>query len=533
MKHSLAALVAFLAACGDDAAVPPDATVGVDAGADGGPPADAPRECPTGARDYGLVPFDATGDSPPFPDGFLFGAATAPHQVEGGDVNSDFWAWEQMGRAMGESSDDGPNHWEHYAEDFDRMQADGMNAYRMGIEWAKIFPTRESFDALTPDAAAVQHYHDVFAALAARGIAPMVTLHHFVSPIWWVDPGAPREEREMMGFTSPTAVDDFRRWASWAATEFGGEVDLWITINEPLVIVLAGYLQGSFPPGLTYDPSSDLIVRAVFGEVRCHAAAYDALHELDTVDADGDGAPALVSVAKHQRIVLPFDPCSTSDVAAAEQIEYLSNRLFLNAIVLGDVDANGDGDLDDVEDTHADPSLVGRADFLGINYYSLSLVNSRIPLSDLIPGIPLLEDGVTGSPVNDLGWAIYPEGFRIVLDEAATYGLPIYVTENGIADQGDVMRSTFLVQHLDVLARAIADGIDVRGYFHWSLMDNFEWVEGYCPRFGLYRVDYDDPDRPRAETDGARVYRRIIADGRVAADLHTTYAAYGDPTSCN
>lgn len=517
-------------ACGDDGGSSPDG--GGDGGGaapDGGPPA-----CPTGVREIPLERPSIEGDSASFPEGFLWGTATAPHQVEGGNVASDWWIWEQMeGRiANGDRSADGPDHWTHYASDFDLAQADGMNAYRMGIEWAKLFPTREAFDSLTPDPVVVQHYHDVFAALAARGMTPMVTLHHFVSPSWLVDPSAPADDRRTMGFASPTIAEDFARLAAWAGEEYGAEVDLWITINEPLALVLGGYLVGLFPPGLAYDPADDLLLRVVRGQIRAHAAAFDALHASDASDADGDGASALVSVAKHQRVFFGEAPCSTVDAEAAEKIAYLWNRVFLNAIVHGDLDGNADGDLDDPEDARADPSLAGRADFLGINYYGLSTVNGRVPISELVPGIPTIEDSRTDLPKNDLGWAIYPGGFRTVLAEAATYGLPIYVTENGTADRGDALRAPFLVEHLWVLAEAIAEGIDVRGYFHWSLIDNFEWAEGYCPRFGLYRVDYDDPARPRSPTSAAGVYREIISAGRVPSGLVETRRSHGEPAPC-
>lgn len=523
-------VVLVAVACGDDGGSGPDG--GADGGggdADAGPPA-----CPTGVSQIPLERPAIEGDSAPFPDGFLWGTATAPHQVEGGNVASDWWIWEQMeGRiANGDRSADGPDHWTKYAEDFDLAQADGMNAYRMGIEWAKLFPTREAFDSLTPDPVVVQHYHDVFAALAARGMTPMVTLHHFVSPSWLVDPSAPAADRRMMGFASPTIVDDFAQLAAWAGEEYGGEVDLWITINEPLALVLGGYLVGIFPPGLAYDPADDLLLRVVRGQIRAHAAAFDALHASDASDADGDGAAALVSVAKHQRVFFGEAPCSTADAEAAEKIAYLWNEVFLNAIVHGDLDGNADGDLDDPEDARADAALVGRADFLGINYYGLATVNGRVPISELVPGIPNIEDSRTDLPRNDLGWAIYPGGFRTVLAEAAAYGLPIYVTENGTADRGDALRGPFLVEHLWVLAEAIADGIDVRGYFHWSLMDNFEWAEGYCPRFGLYRVDYDDPARPRSPTPAAGIYRQIISAGRVPSGLVETGRSYGERAPC-
>ena len=531
----LSILVLLAPACGGD-----DRS---DAGSSDAGVVDAPPRCPTGNPDYPLAQAVIEGDSPSFPSSavpaggglppFLWGTATAPHQVEGGNVNSDWWAWEAAGRiANDDRSDDGPDHWTHYEADMDLMQADGLNAYRLGIEWAKLFPTRASFDAMTPDAAVVSHYHDVFAALRARDIVPMVTLHHFVSPIWLIDPLAPVEERKMMGFASPTIADDFALFATWAATEYGGEVDLWITINEPLVIVLGGYLTGVFPPGLVYDPAEDLLARVVRGEIFAHAAAYDALHAIDTLDADGDGEPALVSIAHHMRVFVGESPCTEADALAAERLQYLNDELFLNAIVRGDLDYNADGDLDDPDDGQAMPALVGRADFLGVNYYSLSLINGRVPISDLIPGLPSLTDTRTGLPVNDLGWAIHPAGLRTVLDRAAAYGLPIYVTENGVADQGDGLRATFMVQHLHVLAQAIAAGIDVRGYFHWSLMDNFEWVEGYCPRFGLYGVDFDDPARRRTPSAGAAVYRSIVEAGMVPSSLVEAHSTYDEPVRC-
>jgi beta-glucosidase len=528
-------LLLFTAACGDDATT-------VDAGApDAGAP-DAAFDCPTGMTAYPFVEPDFEGASAAFPPSnspgrgglpFLWGSATAAHQVEGGNTESDWWQWEQMGRAHDQSSDEGPNHWEHYAEDFDRAQSDGMNAYRMGIEWAKLFPTRESFETMTPDPIAVQHYHDVLGALRDREIIPMVTLHHFVSPIWWSDPRLPAEERKTMGWASDRAVEDFERFARWAATEYGAEVDLWITINEPLVNVIAGYGLAQFPPGLSYNPAEDLLVRVTINQVFAHAKAFDAIHDADTTDVDGDDAPALVSIAHHMRVFFGDRPCVERDWAAAERLRYLNNQIFLDAIVDGNLDRNADGDYDDDGDMRAHPELVGRADFIGLNYYGLSLVNADIRLSDLLPGIPQIIDRRTDRPKSDLEWTIYPGGFRTVLDEAAAYGLPIYITENGVADQGGVLRSTFLIEHLHVLATAIADGIDVRGYFHWSLMDNFEWAEGYCPRFGLYRIDYDDPARTRTETPGLLTYRRIIAEGMVAEDLLDNREPYGAPTVCD
>lgn len=535
----------LVAACGGDEG--PRATDGGD-GTDA-PQPDAPTPdagCPTGTPDYPLLYPDFGADSPPLPSGgrldgglpaFLWGAATAGHQVEGGNRASDWWAWEQMeGRITGgDRSDDGPDHWTHYERDMDLLVAGGMNAYRMSIEWARLFPRREDFEAdpMRPDVEALARYRDIVRAARARGITLMVTLHHFVSPIWWLDPRAPLDERRAMGFASDRAPEDLRRWADFVGRQFGADVDLWVTLNEPMVLLLAGYLVGRHPPGIVYEPGDELPLRVVRNLIRAHAAAYDALHAADTVDADGDGRAALVSVAQHLRPLYGLRPCSVRDATAARRLEHLNNWVLLDAIVRGDLDGNGDGDLDDPGDVRADPALVGRADYLGINYYSLTLVDGSVPLSDLIPGLPLETERHTGLAHTDLEWSIYPGGFRVVLEEAwRRYRLPIHVTENGVADATGALRGRFVAEHLHVLARAMADGIDVRGYFHWTLMDNFEWSEGFCPRFGLYRVNYESPDRTRTETDGLRVLRRILGEGRVTATLLAELPPYGAPSVC-
>lgn len=481
---------------------------------------------------------DTSGDSPMFlRDGgapFLWGVATSGHQIEGGNTASDWWAYEQINGhvADGARSDDGPDHWNNVEADAALIREGlGANAYRMSIEWSRIFPTREAFETMTPDKAAVAHYHAELTALRSRGIQTMVTLHHFSSPAWWIDMTASQADRGQMGFASEAGPAEFARWAGWAAAEFGGEVDFWITINEPLVYLLAGYVQSAGPPGLVL--AEEPMLRAFYGLVYGHALAYDAIHEADVVDASGkDGVAAAVSVAKHQRVFLAKNPCRPRDVAAASHYQYLMDRMYLNAVVLGDFDGNADGDVDDKEDSAADPALVGRMDFIGLNYYGPSLIDGSIQPLRFLPGYPLQDHLPTEQPKNDLAWDIYPNGFRFVLDEAAGYGLPIYVTENGTADAADVVRPRYLADHLHVLAQAMEAGVDVRGYFAWSLMDNFEWSEGYCPRFGLYRVDYGSKERTRTATEGASLYRKIIEAGRVLAADAADYV-YGAPTLCD
>lgn len=260
-------------------------------------------------------------------------------------------------------------------------------------------------------------------------------------------------------------------------------------------------------------------------EVELHARCYDALHAADTVDADGDGKPVLVSIAKHQRIYEPADAASEDDVAATEHSRRFWNQWFLDAIVKGEVDENFD-DVLGAGDRVADPALKGRADYLGINYYGVSRIAAgalRFAPMGVQPAQFNLPDG---RPRNDLGWSIAPEGFGTVLDEAAAYGLPIVVTENGIADAADVNRSRYLLEHAFELGKAISRGANILGYFHWSLIDNFEWASGFCPKFGLYRVDLASPARTRTATKAVAVLKELATSNVLAKSTIDALPAY-------
>ncbi|HKE20301.1 MAG TPA: family 1 glycosylhydrolase [Kofleriaceae bacterium] len=510
---ALALTLACAGGCGDDP--------GEGGGDDGGGEVDAGS-----GPDAAPLP-DPIGQ---FPGGFLWGSAIAPYQVEGGLHATDWYRWETLcGTACsGQSADDGPDFFAHYADDLDAASAMGQNAIRIGIDWARVFPAAESFPA-APVAEEVARYHDVIGAARERGMQVMVTLIHFDLPIWIDDLDDPEAAA---GWEDPAIVDRFAEFAGWAAAEYGAEIDLWITLNEPFVNVVGGWISGSVPPGAFLDVDTALEV----GErmIYAHAAAYDAIHAADTIDADGDGDPARVSIAQHSRVFLPKDPTNEAQVAAADMFRYLLNDFFLRGATLGDIDRNYDFDADDEGDTKADPALVDRLDFIGLNYYGVTLVVETSQDSFPLIGLPLqndLQDQGFDAPVSDFGWSIYPAGLRQVLDELAPYQLPIIITENGIADGADAQRPRFLIEHLYELGRAIDDGIPIEGYFHWSLMDNFEWGSGYCPRFGLLRVDFDDPSRARTPGEGAAVYQRIIEANTVDPALFGQYA-YGEPGFC-
>jgi beta-galactosidase len=305
-----------------------------------------------------------------------------------------------------------------------------------------------------------------------------------------------------------------------------------VTLNEPMVNIAGGWISGDVPPGKSFAIDEALL--AAENMMRAHAAAYDAIHAADVGDTDEDRTTAWVSIAAHQRVFFPKDPDDPRMVRAAEMLHYLINVVFLEAVINGNLDRNFDFDVDDEGDLAADPTLAGRMDYIGLNYYGPTQVidtanDNNFPMI----GIPFMNDlDLKGfdAPITDFGWSIYPEGLRVVLDELAPYERPIVITENGVADAGDTLRPRFLIDHLYVVNQALDEGMDIRGYYHWSLMDNFEWGSGYCPRFGLFRVDLASEDRTRTMGEGAEVYRRIIQDNTVSPDLFATYTGYGFPT---
>jgi beta-glucosidase/6-phospho-beta-glucosidase/beta-galactosidase len=471
-------------------------------------------------------------DEVDFPATFLWGTSTAGFQVENGDVHTDWSHWVAVpGKIVNGDSPDvgGPDALDHIADDVAAMKGLGMNAYRFSIEWGRIYPTRASFDADTPDPQALAAYGALLQALSAAGIRPIVTLVHFALPDWLSD-GVPTTQAQPQGWERPETAGLFKQWCSRAAARWGGAVDWWLTMNEPLPVALGGFVQGAFPPGVLLDVQRALGV--VKAQARAHAGCFDAIHAADTLDADGDGKAALVSLAKHQRTFHPYDPSDAMDQAAAQRVDYLWNRWFLNAVVKGNWDDDFDGSYTGPSDVQADPSLVSRADFIGINYYSDTLVSASTGIVLPIISASVIADHLpTGRPRSDLAWDIYPEGLGAVLDETAAYGLPMLITENGIADAADANRPRFLLEHLYQLGWAMQRGDAVLGYMHWALVDNFEWTHGFCPRFGL--VSYDPASGARTVKGSAATYHSIVSAGRVTRASVDGAPQYALPQECN
>ncbi len=437
---------------------------------------------------------------------FLWGAASSAHQVEGGNEANDWWDWEaEPGRIKdGARSGAACLGWERYEEDLDLLRALGLNSYRFSLEWSRIETAPGRYDD-----AAVDHYRAMLRACRARGIVPMMGLHHVTNPRWFAALGGWEDRRNL---------SHFERFARLAGERFGDLVDDWITVNEPEVMGFYGYATGVWPPGTT-DRSRALSVIANLLEA--HGLAAHALRAADRVDADGDGRATVIGLAKHWVLLEPKLAWWPPDRLAADVQRRVFNEAILRALTEGEIDLRIPGAR--AVRRHVD-ALRGACDFVGVNYYTRWLVGLFGRDARSVH---------RGAPVSDLGWEVFPEGLERALRAVATFGLPIVVTENGVADAADRLRPEFLRASLAALDRARSAGVDVRGYLHWALMDNFEWADGHLGRFGLYAVDLTHPEGPRVARPSARVYaeevaRRLALDAPPGAEPHPRWGAPAD-----
>ncbi len=401
---------------------------------------------------------------PDFPDDFLWGASTSAHQVEGGNDANDWWDWERVdnGARVVEPSADAIDQWHRWGEDVELLAELGHRAHRLSLEWSRLEPEPGHFDE-----DAFDHYCQVLDALLEHDIVPFVTTHHFTVPRWFAADG---------GWLHPDAVERYATFVGEVGRRIGPErLPFVCTVNEPQVVAANGHLLGNFPPGHR-DLEEARAVNATLA--RAHRAAVAALRS---------AAPATRPGTCLQ--LIPFQPADAEDEEAGELAGLLDAEMTGSHI--DDLTAGGD---------------VG--DWLGVQYYSRVLVDPRRN--------PPLARPPQGSETTLMGWEVYPPGFRWAIDTAASAGLPLYVTENGIATDDDSQRVRFLESHLAQLAAALRDGVDVRGYLHWSAFDNFEWTAGYRPTFGLVGIDRDD-DLRRVVRPSAKAYQRVIETGRLDA----------------
>ncbi len=368
-----------------------------------------------------------------FPDGFLWGSATAAHQIEGGNWNTDWWAFEHApGTGCVEPSGDACDSWHRYPEDISLVRDFGLAAYRFSIEWARIEPEDGEFSR-----AAIEHYRRVCATCLDNGIQPVVTFHHFTTPRWMADQG---------GWAAPVVVDRFARYCERAAVGLGDVIAMACTVNEPNIVSLMGALVGAFPPG-----HNDMAEYAAMNEnlIAAHRAAVDAIK----------AGPGSFPVGQTIAMGDWWAPDGAEETLA--RTRHMHEGQFLEA-------SRGD-------------------DFVGVQAYSRTRLDATgMPLGPE-PGVPV---------VSSMGYEYWPRAAEVAIRRAAEIaGVPIYMTENGIGTDDDDERIAYVTEALRGVARCIDDDIDVRGYFYWSLLDNFEWALGYVPRYGLVAVDRETFDR--------------------------------------
>lgn len=371
-----------------------------------------------------------------FPEGFLWGAATSAHQIEGGNSNNDWWAWEQAGRVP-EASGQAADSWNRWREDIDLAVEMGLQVLRISAEWSRVEPNPGRYDE-----AAIAHYAEVLLEAKRRGLQTMLVLWHFTNPAWMTS------VNDWIWQEAPTR---FAGYAAVMAERLGGLVDHWATLNEANTYVWRGYIVGSWPPG-----RHDAWIGAYLcyrGLAKGHRLARAAIRE-----KLGDKTP----VGLTHVLAWPH-PAQKGGRFSAPMIAWwnlLANDMFLDMVM-------------------------PHADWLGVQYYHDSPARTAS-----------IDNDDTDCPRTDMGWRITPQGlYEVVMRAWDRYRKPMTVTENGLADAEDANRGRFIIDHLAWLKRAIDEGADVRGYLHWSLIDNFEWAEGFGPRFGLAAVDYETQER--------------------------------------
>jgi beta-glucosidase len=397
-----------------------------------------------------------------FPQDFLWGASTSAYQIEGGIVN-DWSEWENSAERKKDlqKQDKDPrkyicgracDSYNRYEEDLDLVADLNCGAYRLGVEWARIEPEEGRINE-----AEIEHYKKVLKAAKKRNLKVVLTLWHWTNPVWVAGKG---------GWANKQVVGDFTRYASIVIKELGDEVDYWVTLNEPMVHVANGYLSGKFPP----NKKNLFQARRVFNNLaQAHNKTYKMIHQFRP--------RSWVSITKLANDFQPARKWCPLESGLAKLFNYFWNERFLQRVK-------------------------NHMDYIGVDYY----------FHDRIIWMPPFKKN-KNERVTDMGWEIYPRGIYNVLKYLSGYQKPLIVLENGLADAKDEKRADFIKDHLCYVRQAMDEGADVRGYFHWSLLDNFEWAEGFWPKFGLYEVDRNTFERrPR---DSAKVYAKICETGKL------------------
>ena len=446
----------------------------------------------------------------------------------------------------------------YYKEDFDIAKKLGMNAIKLSIEWSRVEPQRGEWNEN-----AINHYKEMIKYIIEKGMIPIVTLNHITLPIWILTPPTEFKKRifqfllpspysdiplseppssdpywkSFRGWENDKTIVEFAKYVSRIVQEFKNLVDYWITLSEPISLIGGGYISGIWSPGFFLDGNRSK--KVLHNLIEAHVQAYNIIKEFDDVDADNDGNTSIVGCS---HMMISISPATSknflgisinnndNNISAAKKFDYFVNDYFLNAIIKGEEDVNYLNTLDIGNKYSKDflihKNWINKLDFIGLNYYRKMVVyeNKIVSLSSakfiggaVISNLHTQRKRTTDNIIlNDLGWEIYPLGLYNMskkINKKCT-NIPIIITENGIADKNDKTRASFIIAHLEQIKRAINDGINITGYLHWSLLDNYEWQEGYKQesKFGLLYIDYERSNYKRSITNGAKIYSFIIKE---------------------
>jgi beta-glucosidase len=426
-----------------------------------------------------------------FPKGFLWGTATAAHQVEGNNTNNNWWKWEQEGHTNGSAAVAADWWGGRWREDFDRAAETGQNAHRMSVEWSRIQPTPDTWDE-----DALEKYRNMLRGLKERGIMPMVTLHHFTDPLWLAD---------MEGWETEAVVPLFEKFVRKTVDALKEYCTLWCTLNEPTGYALNGYLAGnsdSFPPGKN---NLSLAMRVQANLIRGHAAAYRVIHLLQP--------EARVGFAHHYRSIAPHHAWSPLDKWAANN--------FFSGINLGFASALADGVMKSPIGSVKIPEAKGTQDYFGFNYYTREYVAFDLTKPGTLFGHNFFRKD---AEMSDHGFlAVEPEGMMEGLKWVTRMfpNLPIIVSENGVNSADDVLRPRYTALHIHQMWHAVNLNYPIKGYFHWSLVDNFEWDLGWTHRFGLWGLDVETQKRIRRPS--VDFYEAICKENGMSTEMVQKY----------
>lgn len=419
-----------------------------------------------------------------FPTNFLWGVASSEYQNSGSFhcPNCNWAEWEKTNNVKAGKACDS---WDRYKTDIKLTQNLGVNATRFSVEWSNIEPEEGVFSEK-----ALQHYETIVDEYIARGITPMITLHHFTDPLWFTNKGAFEKEENIAYFV---------RFCTKVFERLGNKVTFWCTINEPNIYMFMGYILGHFPPE-KHNPY--LALKVMKHLLQAHMQTYT------TLKAMPHGDTAQIGLVHQYLVFEPYTHWNAAErlpgllfnrIVHTSIVEFLKTGIYSVTLIPGVCTVS-----------YTAPQGQKLMDYIGLNYYSRVVIKGQLSLTDLLSSSCYPEEIMT-----DMPYALYAEGLYNAIQDLSSLNLPIYITENGIADKLDDRRELFIQQYIYAISQAIKDGYDVRGYFYWSLLDNFEWNMGYEQKFGLYDVNLETQKRTLRK--GAKYYKKIIKDWKSKA----------------